>query len=369
MDDGLFQMDLNLHPNEASGLLVIEDGALLGAHGWDLGFWAVLDEGEIADCVAAIGHRSGLPQEEGWEIERLHARVTGNAGKTEDAEAITRDHRTGTVYILGSHFGSKSGPLQPKRGFVARFRETEVGHVTEDPAMDLEVARRSFVLHRLINDAFDEHGIGLIPLGEGAHKALIEATIERGKEEGKKWSGLVREDDYPINIEGAAFRQDGSLLLGLRFPTAATGRPLLVELDGIDRLFEENGRPEVLGFWTVDAVGRGGDMAGVRDLALHNTEGGEELHVVTGNVDSRDKGSVLIGDYPGGRETIATHFRCAIPSGTHSGELEGKLVREFPTLPRVEGLAVADNDRAYYVTDEDEGVHLRLTRFLEGGAS
>jgi hypothetical protein len=369
VEDGLFQMDLNLHPNEASGLLVMDDEALLGVHGWDLGFWAVLDEGKIEDCVAAIGHRRGSPQEDGWEIERLHARVTGDSGKTEDAEAITRDHRTGLVYILGSHFGSKAGPLQPKRGFVARFREAEVGHVTEDPAMNLEVARRSFALHRLVNDAFDEHGIDLIPLGKQAREALIDATIERGREQGKKWSGLVREDDYPINIEGAAFRQDGSLLLGLRFPTAASGRPLLVEIGGIDRLFEEDGLPEVLGFWTVDAVGEGGDMAGVRDLALHPTEDGEELHVVTGNVDSRDKKSVLVGDYPGGRETVATHFRCPMPEGAHSGELKGEFVRAFPNLPRVEGLAIADNDRAYYVTDEDEGVHLRLTRFLEGSVS
>jgi hypothetical protein len=368
VDDGLFQMDLNLHPNEASGLLLMEDRALLGAHGWDLGFWAVLDEGKIEDCVAAIGHRRGSAQEDGWEIERLHARVSGDTGKTEDAEAITRDHRTGAVYILGSHFGSKDGPLQPKRGFVARFREAEVGHVTEDPAMNLEVARRSFVLHRLVNDAFDEHGIQLIPLGEQAHKALIEATIKRGKEQGTKWSGLVHGDDYPINIEGAAFRRDGSLLLGLRFPTAAGGCPLLVELEGIDRLFEENGHPEVLGFWTVDAVGKGGDIAGVRDLALRPTQDGEELHLVTGNVDSRDKQSVLVQDYPGGRETVATHFRCAMPQGVRSGELKGEFVREFPSLPRVEGLAIADNDRAFYVTDEDEGVHLRLTRLLGGSA-
>jgi hypothetical protein len=368
-EDGLFQMDLNLHPNEASGLLVMEDEGLLGVHGWDLGFWAVLDEGKIEDCVAAIGHRRGSPQEDGWEIERLHARVTGDSGKTEDAEAITRDHRTGLVYILGSHFGSKAGPLQPKRGFVARFREAEVGHVTEDPAMNLEVVRRSFALHRLVNDAFGEHGIDLVPLGERAREALIDATIERGREQRKKWSGLVREDDYPINIEGAAFRQDGSLLLGLRFPTAASGRPLLVEIGGIDSLFEDEGLPEVLGFWTVDAVGEGGDMAGVRDLALHPTEDGEELHVVTGNVDSRDKKSVLVGDYPGGRETVATHFRCPMPEGAHSGELKGEFVRAFPNLPRVEGLAIADNDRAYYVTDEDEGVHLRLTRFLEGSVT
>jgi hypothetical protein len=368
MDDGLFQMDLNLHPNEASGLLIIGDETLLRTHGWDMGFWAVLDEGKIEDCVAAIGHREGSPQEEGWEIERLKARLVGDAGKTEDAEAITRDHRTGTVYILGSHFGSKAGPLQPKRGFVARFNEADVGHVTEDPAMRLEVARRSFVLHRVVNDAFREHGIDLIPLGKKAHQSLIDATIKRGENEKKKWAGLVRGDDYPINIEGAAFRKDGSLLLGLRFPTAADGRPVLVELSGIDRLFEDGGRPEILGFWTVDAVGEGGEMAGVRDLALHDTGDGEELHLVTGNVDSRDKGSVLIQDYAGGRETVATHFRCAMPENTHSGDLAGEFVREFPSLPRVEGIAVADNDRAYYVTDEDEGVHLRLTRFLEGSA-
>lgn len=367
-DDGLFQMDLNLHPNEASGLLIIEDGALLRTQGWDMGFWAVLDEGEIEDCVAAIGHREGSPQEEDWEIERLHARVVGDAGKTEDAEAITRDHRTGTVYILGSHFGSKDGPLQPKRGFVARFHEAEVEHVTEDPAMRLEVSRRSFVLHRVVNDAFKEHGINLIPLGKKARKSLIDATIKRGEKEKKKWAGLVRGDDYPINIEGAAFRQDGSLLLGLRFPTAADGRPILVELSGIDRLFGDDGQPEVLGFWTVDAVGKGGEMAGVRDLALRPTGDGEELHLVTGNVDSRDKGSVLIEDYAGGRDTVATHFRCAMPGDIHSGDLTGEFVREFPSLPRVEGLAVSDNDQAYYVTDEDEGVHLRLTRFLRGSA-
>jgi hypothetical protein len=365
-EDELFQMELNLHPNEASGLLTIEDGTLLGEHGWDLGFWAVLDEGKIEDCVAAIGHRRGLPEGEGWEIERLHAGVDGGAGKTEDAEAITRDERTGYVYILGSHFGSKSGPLQPKRGFVARFREADVGHVADDPAMQLDVSRRSFALHRLINDALKESELDLIPLGEQSYKALIEATIERGEEKAKRWAGLVREDDYPINIEGAAFRANGNLLLGLRFPTTAQGRPILIELHGIDRLFEED-LPEVAGFWTAEAVGRNGEIAGVRDLALRKTDEGEELHLVTGNVDSRDKQSVLVKDYPGGRETVATHFRCVLPEDEHSGSLDAEFVREFPSLPRVEGIAVTDEGRNFYVTDEDEGVHLRLTRLLVEG--
>ena len=364
-EDELFQMDLNLHPNEASGLLTIGNEALLGDHGWDLGFWAVLDEGEIEDCVAAIGHRRGSPEDEGWEIERLHASASGNAGKTEDAEAITLDEDTGYVYILGSHFGSKGGPLQPKRGFVARFREAEVGRVAEDPAMQLQVSRQSFALHRLINDALEESDLDLIPLGEQTREGLIEATIERGEEKAKKWAGLVREDDYPINIEGAAFRGNGNLLLGLRFPTTAAGRPILIELQGIDHLFE-GALPKVGGFWTADAVGRNGEIAGVRDLALLATENGEELHLVTGNVDSRDKQSVLVQDYPGGRETVATHFRCILPRNSHSGHLETEFVREFPSLPRIEGMALTPEGRTFYVTDEDEGVHLRLTRLLAG---
>jgi hypothetical protein len=61
---------------------------------------------------------------------------------------------------------------------------------------------------------------------------------------------------------------------------------------------------------------------------------------------------------------VATHFRCALPQNVHSGSLEAEFVREFPSLPRVEGMAVTPAGRTYYVTDEDEGVHLRLTRLL-----
>ncbi|HEX2182273.1 MAG TPA: hypothetical protein VHH10_08300 [Rubrobacteraceae bacterium] len=362
-EDGLQRLELNLHPNEASGLLAVEDEALLEAHGWELAFWAVLDEGEIEDCVAVIGHRDDAGMGEGWEIERLHAEPTGDAGKTEDAEAVTR--HDGWIYIFGSHFGGKDGPLQPKRGFVARFREAEVGHTTKDPAMRMEISRPSFLLHRLVNDALKEDAPELVTLGPNSHRALIEATIERGERENKRWAGLVREDDYPINVEGAAFRQDGSLLLGLRFPVSAEGHPILVELEGIERLFDPgDGPPEVRGFWTVEAVGREGEIAGVRDLALLSTADGEEIHLVTGNVDSRDKDSVLIQDYPGGRHTVATHFRCTLPPDAHSGALKGEFVREFPDLPRVEGIAIAGGGRFFYVTDEDEGVHLRLTRLL-----
>ncbi len=145
------------------------------------------------------GYRRGADIAEGWEIERLHAEPTGDAGKTEDAEAVTRHE--GWIYIFGSHFGSKDGPLQPKRGFVARFREADVGHATQDPAMEMEISRESFLVHRLINDALKDQGPDLIPLGPTSHEALIAATIRRGENEDKRWAGLVREDDYPINVE------------------------------------------------------------------------------------------------------------------------------------------------------------------------
>jgi hypothetical protein len=360
-DGELHRLELNLRPNEASRLLTVDNDALLEAHGWESALWAVLDEGEIADCVAILGHKRGVEISEGWEIERLHARLADEV-KTEDAESVAR--HDGWVYVFGSHFGGKSGPLQPKRGFVARFREADVHHATENPAVRMEVYRESFALHRLINDALKSGGPETISLGPETYRALIEETRRRGAEKKKKWADLVGDDDLPINFEGAAFRADGSLLLGLRFPVAADGRPILVELIGVDRLFEPGGAmPEVEGFWVVDAVGRNGEMAGVRDLAL---TGNDELHLVTGNVDSRDKQSVLIEDYPGGRNTVATHFRCTLPPGEHSGSLKAELVREFPDLPRVEGIAITEDGRFFYVTDEDEGVHLRLTRLLAG---
>ena len=361
-EDGLHRLELNLHPNEASGLLAVENGGLLRLRGWDLGFWAVLDEGGIQDCIALIGHREGAGIGEGWEIERLRAVPAGSPRKTADAEAIAR--RGVFVYAFGSHFGRKDGPLQPKRGFVARFREDAVEGSASGFAAELEVYRESFRLHRLVNDALRERGPELVPLREATRRAFVEAAVRRGREEGKAWSGMVRGGDYPLNFEGAAFRESGSLLLGLRFPTSAGGRPVLVEMEGVERLFE-GGLPEVRGFLVVDAVGRGGEMAGVRDLALVGGGGGEELHLVTGNIDSREGESVLVRDYPEGRDTVATHFRCALPAGARSGSLPARFVREFPDLPRVEGIAVS-GDRFFYVTDEDEGVHLRLTRLLAG---
>jgi hypothetical protein len=356
-DDELDLVELDLAPNEASGLLRVEHQPLLDAHGWDLGFWVALDEGQVHDSVALIGRRAG---DGGWEIERLHAEPVGITKVTEDAEALARDD--GWVYVLGSHFGKKAGPLEPRRSFVARFREADIAKARGRRRWPMTVARPPFLLHRLVNDALRNGGPATIELGPRSKAAFIDATIAAGEKGGKRWAGLVREGDHPLNIEGAAFRPDGSLLVGLRFPVAAGGRPILVALDGVQRLFEDGAPPTVAGMWTVDAVGPGGTMAGVRDLTVV----GDELHLVTGNIDAREKGSVLLEDYEGGRDTMAAHWRCPLPDGT-GGALDAELVRRFPRLPRIEGIAAApETGHFYYVSDEDEGVHVRFTRLLEG---
>lgn len=360
-DEVLVLPDLDLRPNEASGLARIDDPGLLASHSWDRGFWVVLDEGEITDCVAAIGHRSGAAVTQGWDILRLSASRTGDAGETGDAEAVAA--RDGWVYLFGSQHGGKSGPIRPSESWVARFREAEVNLGVEGSAVALDVRRLDLALHRLVNDALREHGVAVAPLGDESRAAFIDQTLDEGRREGAAWVANVHEDDNTINVEGATFLADGSLLLGLRWPTSADGRPLLVAVSGLELLFAPDRRlPVVDGFWVVDAVGREGDMAGVRDL----TTVGDEIHLVTGNIDSKAKFSVLLTDHPGGRHTVSTHFSCTLPAGATGGEVTAEAVREFPDLPRVEGIA-ADSDGAFfYVSDEDEGVSVRCTPLRAG---
>ena len=354
----LHQLNLNLEPNEASGLLTIENRPLLESHDWEYGFWVVMDDALAQDCVGAIGHKRGAGIGEGWEIERLHAEphFIFTEGETGDAESVAR--HDGWVYIFGSQHGGKRGPVDPEEAWVARFREEDVSHAFEDPAVRMDIARTDLTLHRVINDALKEFGPELLPQGPSTYEAFV--TQSREDED---LAELVHEGDFTINIEGTAFRGDGSVLIGLRYPLEAEGQPILVDVAGVERLFESGGEspePEVSGFWVVDAVGREGTLAGVRDLAIV----GDELHVVTGNIDSKQKNSVVLEDHPGGRDTVATHFCGALPEAGGSGSLEAEFVREFPSRPRVEGIAVTDDGNFFYVTDEDEGVHLRLTRLL-----
>ncbi len=355
MAGGEAQCRLDLDPNEASAMLRVEHPSLLADHGWDRAFWIALDSGDVSDCIAVIGHSGKGGGDAVWDIERLRTRRRGDPGKAEDAEALAR--RDGWVYAFGSQYGGGDGPLQPERAFVARFREADVDHVDHEPAVDMEIAHTELRLHRLVNDALSETGPELAPLGEHTRRAFIDKTREQAA--GAPWLRRLQDGDVPINVEGATFRADGTLLLGLRFPVAADGRPLLVSIAGIERLFG-GGEPEILGFWVVDAIGRNGGMAGVRDL----DQVGDVLHLITGDLDSAKKDSVVRRDHPSGRDTMSTHWRTTLPDGRHGGEVSAERVREFPELPRIEGIATDAEGRFFYVSDEDEGVLLRFTTLV-----
>jgi len=362
-DGTLYKVCLNLSPNEASGLLATENDALLEAHSWDCALWTILGEGGIQECIALMGHERGANMSEGWQTGLLAARLKDDGVETEDPEAIAR--YDGWVYIFGSHFGSKSGPLEPKRGFVARFREADVKHARNGPPVDIEVFRKSFVLHRLINDALKACGRATVSLAQEGYERFIEETRRLGREETKVWEGLVHADDLPLNVEGAAFRSDGSLLLGLRFPVADDGRSMLVELEGIERVFEPGDQlPKVRGVWVVDAIGKDGDMAGVRDLITV----GDEVHLLTGNVDGRGEESPLIKDYDWHNKVVTTHFRCTLPQGTQPSSVEATCVRSFPDITRLEGIA-AIGGRFFYVVDDEERIPLLLPRPQSIGTS
>ena len=329
-------LNLNLEPNEASGLSEVRHFELLTQQGWDYGFWAILDETDVADGIVLIGHQRDLGTE-GFQIQRLQVDRVGSPKRADDAESSA--FHDGWVYVFGSQHGGKEGPIRPRESWVARFRETDVDPRLERPVI-LDVRRLELLLHEVVNDGLKTADVDLLPMGPAGMRAFLEQTRARAEDKERDYGARVRHGDWTINVEGAAFLEDGTALLGLRYPVAADGRPLVVLVEGIQRLFDDvtgTAAPAVTGVWVVDAIGGGGQIAGVRDLAIVDGE----LHLVTGNIDSRNKGSVLLEDHPTGRHTIATHFRSALPGGKKfTQELDAELVREFPDMPRVEGIAV-----------------------------
>jgi hypothetical protein len=350
MDAASEIVDLHLEPNEASDLLPIQEPGLLSAEGWDVAYLTALDEGRVEDSVALLGHAAGAPLGEGWSSHKLHFTPVRDHGRTEDAEALAL--RDGLVYVVGSHFGKKEGPLQPRRQFIARFPQEALEDGVRGARPPLEVARTRFRLHRAVNDALAAARLPLFPLGPRAREAFVTATRRRGEKGEKRWAGLVREDDLPINVEGAAFRPGGSLLLGLRFPVTADGHPLLVELPDVDALFaDEDAVPRCGPVWRFGPIGSPEAPTGVR--ALHHS-GNDVYQLIAGSLDAEGKDSVLLEDHPEGGVARSAHWRVSL------GGAPPALVHDFGELGRVEGVADGPGGHALYVVDEEARVDLRL---------
>jgi hypothetical protein len=348
----LHETDLQLHPNEASDLCRV---ALDARHGWDLTLLTVLDEARAEDALALLVHRAGYPLEEGWEALRVPAEPQGDVGKTEDAEACAV--RDGHVYVLGSQFGSKQGPLSARRSWIARV---SVAALPDGP-VELEIARLRFGLHRAINDALVAAQVELIELGPRSRAAYIDATIAAGAEGKKRWAGRVTSADHPINVEAAEFRADGRLLVGLRYPVTAGGHPLAVEIHDVQALFADpDALPRAGNVWWLENVGSAKAPAGFRAF---DTRDGVGFDAIVGDLDAANKSATVLEDHPEGGNADSEHVRFSLPAIAGGGPVRAERVHHFGELRRVEGVAIDHEGHSHYVIDEEGRVALRTLIF------
>jgi hypothetical protein len=337
---------------EASALLACDREALLEAHGFEAAFWVARDEGPVEKSVVLVGHKRGRKRRKGWKVKRLRAAVAGAEGETDDAETLAR--WGGFVYVIGSHFGSKDGPLDPRRAFVARFREDALGGRLKKSRAPMQVVRRPMRLHRAVNDGLRQAGIELLPLGPEVRRTYIERTLREASEEDLPWAADVRVEDWPLNVEGAAFEEDGAAWLGLRFPPTAEGHPLLVRVEGIPAQFgSEDAALRVTEVAWLPVVGHRGRSVGIRALQPV----GEELHVLTGPLGSVDKPNAVLLEYPGSRKAPCEHWVLDRPQ--RGGPLDGGRVRRFE-LARIEGLAPWEGRGWLYSVDQEKAIALAL---------
>jgi hypothetical protein len=353
----MHETDLQLSPNEASDLSRLFGKDTLARNGWDRAFVTVLDETCAEDCIALLVHDAGTELDAGWHAIRVATEPTAGKGKTEDAEACAV--RDGYVYLLGSQFGKKAGPLVARRSWIARVSEEALADAVDGGKPELEVVRLRFGLHRAVNDALADAAIELLPLGPLSRAAYIDATIALGAEQGKRWAGAVTSADHPVNVEAAEFRSDGRLLLGLRYPTTAEGHPILVELHDADTLFD-GAEPRCGNVWVLENIGDRDAPAGLRGL---ETRGDDRFDAIVGDLDAAGKSATVLEDHPEGGNARSEHVRFQLPLTAGGGSVSAERVHDFGDLRRVEGIAVDFEGHAHYVIDEEGRVALRTLIF------
>lgn len=336
------------HPHaEISGLLGVQNTPILEKLGFELAFWIVSDEQKAEASLAVIGRRAGGD----WEVVPFRGALTADstAKRTDDAETLAR--AGGWIYVFGSHYGSKKGPLKPSRSFVARLNESLVA--LEDGVLtgQMHVVRRPFVLHRIINDALKASNVDVLPLTDGLRTAFIDATVQRGRDKDKGWRDRIVEGDVPINIEGATFLDGGHVVLGLRYPVTAGGHPLLVEVEGLDRFFTPDlPPPSVVAITEVTNVGSPEVPAGIRELDC--TDGA--LHLITGDLDSKPEKSRVLKEQPEAQRAVNEHWIVPLVRGEPRGRrVQARRVREFGPDATVEGIAI-DAGHVWYAHDKEE---------------
>lgn len=339
---------------EASTLLVWDDPEALDALGWDEAFFSALDEGPIEENLVLVGHRAGAAVDAGWECRPVRAQPDLFAGQTDDSESLAR--YDGHVYVLGSHFGGKRGPLDPRRAFIARFPVSAARGLAKGEPLPLEIRRIAFKLHRVLNDELRAHGVALLPTGERSREVYIERTRSMGRKQGKHWAPDIHEQDFPINIEGLEFADDGSAWLGLRYPATNEGHPLIARVSGLPQLFGSLHHPLKLeSLLVLRSIGSADVPAGVRALERN----GAELHVLVGPAGDADRYGTIGADHPNTRRGACEHWCYGVPSRA-SGELRGERVRAFAPGGLAEGVTRTRSGAFVYAIDSRHHVELRL---------
>jgi hypothetical protein len=335
----LVETSLSLPPNEASGLLAAHP-EVAGALGFVDAYWVALDEPDKdpSRLLAVVGRRGdGV-----WLALRVRVEVasqTRSAPAPDDPESLAR--HASWVYVFGSHFGRKAGPLQAKRHFVARFRERDAVLARGAARIPLHVRGGDFRLHRTINDALEASAIDLAkPTPRETAAYLKDGVIAAS-------GGRVRRADWPLNIEGAAVGPDGALWLGLRIPNTRAGDAIVLKTTGVGSLFGDRGRFRVEQVIPLLGTGETGAPTGVRSLHFE----GDVLHAIVGNLDSSSK-SVVVQENEGGARRKSEHWTwsAAAPTATR--------VRTLGDRRKVEGLARTPSDGWLYAVDDEDVIRL-----------
>ncbi|HEY6558493.1 MAG TPA: hypothetical protein VI072_14525 [Polyangiaceae bacterium] len=340
---------------EASALERCGDAELLRTSGFDEAFWGALDEGPIEENLILVGHRAGAGEHEGWACQRLSVTPDFYRGRTDDAEGMAR--HGGHIYVLGSHFGGRKGPLDPRRAFIARFEESAARGALDGRSLNLAVRRTPFLIHRIVNDALQAASVELMPPGSDSRRAYIRATSKLGAKRNKQWAPQIADGDLPINVEGFDLLDDGRALLGLRFPCTAAGQPIILCVTGLPQLFEAASTPpSVESIYILEQAGSKEQPAGVR--ALHRK--GRTLHVVSGPVTHEKRDEPLARDFPGTVERACEHWELDLPAPALVQHLRGKRLEEFDPGVLVEGLTQTAGGRFIYAVDSAKGIELQV---------
>ncbi len=311
----LERIRLTADASEASGLLPVVSPRILAELGSDEAWWVCHDEGDLGSMVSLLVGPRVAGDASSWSA--LRVRLEADGPRRTDAEALARFEET--VFVIGSSFVGKSGVLDERRAFIARFSEREVS--VGDGSVGAEVLHLESTLLDRTMGAFA--GIELMPA----------------------------DDDHPsINVEGAVVLDD-DLVLGLRWPVTSDGRPLLVRFLGAaavltdtDWSAEKFGALEVVSH-VVESGGTRKRPDGIRAIARV----GDAIHVTVGQTER---------DLIAGKAKAAAARHLVLDGGFGTRDIGATEVERFEGFRKVEALAPRSDDRWLYALDDEDAIVL-----------